>query len=121
MSKVNQLLAMAMSTTSEDEAIACLRMARKQGGTVQLDNKTEDKDTKYWRDKANHYYNMAVTLNGQLKMARNSADHWEYHYRHTDTLRVKAESANTELSFHVTVLKICVFFLGVSTGFALWL
>ena len=31
MSKINTLLSKAMSTSSEDEAIACLRMARKHG------------------------------------------------------------------------------------------
>lgn len=34
MSKVNTLLAKAMSTTSEEEAISCLRMARKHGSTT---------------------------------------------------------------------------------------
>ena len=33
MSQIDQLLAKALSTTSEEEAIACLRMARKKGGT----------------------------------------------------------------------------------------
>jgi len=32
MSQIDQLLAKALSTTSEEEAIACLRMARKKGG-----------------------------------------------------------------------------------------
>ena len=34
MDKTEGLLAKALSTSSEDEAIACLRMARKRGGTT---------------------------------------------------------------------------------------
>ena len=33
MTQIDQLLAKALSTTSEEEAIACLRMARKKGST----------------------------------------------------------------------------------------
>lgn len=34
MTKTEELLAKALSTSSEEEAIACLRMARKRGGTI---------------------------------------------------------------------------------------
>jgi len=36
MSKINTLLAKAMSTSSEDEAISCLRMARKHGSAIEV-------------------------------------------------------------------------------------
>ena len=39
MTQIDQLLAKALSTTSEDEAIACLRMARKKGGTYATTSK----------------------------------------------------------------------------------
>lgn len=35
MSTTQQLIAKALSTSSEEEAIACLRMARKKGGSYQ--------------------------------------------------------------------------------------
>lgn len=38
MAKVEDLLAKALSTSSEDEAIACLKMARKRGGTFPVDD-----------------------------------------------------------------------------------
>lgn len=37
----NQLIAKALSTTSEDEAIACLRMARKRGARMVGDTSTK--------------------------------------------------------------------------------
>jgi hypothetical protein len=44
MSKINTLLSKAMSTSSEEEAIACLRMARKHGSSVE--GSFEDKQPK---------------------------------------------------------------------------
>lgn len=62
MSVVNQLLAKAMSTASEEEAISCIRMARKKGGTFDGNTDSTDfngHDAKYWYEKAAHYYNEA--------------------------------------------------------------
>jgi hypothetical protein len=62
MSAVNQLLAKAMSTSSEDEAIACLRMARKKGNTLDLSVKAAEYNghtAEYWYEKARTYYNVA--------------------------------------------------------------
>ncbi len=62
MSAVNQLLAKALSTTSEEEAMSCLRMARKKTSTfdspVSTSTPTEYRghDAKYWYDKASYYY-----------------------------------------------------------------
>jgi len=64
MSNNDALIAKALSTSSEDEAIACLRMARKKG--VKL-NSSEEKSSsdynghnaKYWYEKAVAYYNKA--------------------------------------------------------------
>lgn len=69
MSKVNQLLAKAMSTTSEDEAVACLRMPRKIGGEVS--HKPEETGYKghnaeYWHKKADEYYNFAMYISAAL-------------------------------------------------------
>lgn len=59
MSNINQLLAKALSTSSEDEAIACLRMARKKGGRLEDSGAPAEyhgHDAKYWYDKAAMYY-----------------------------------------------------------------
>lgn len=59
MSNVNQLLAKALSTTSEDEAMACLRMARKKGGQLESPNTHVDYNghsAEYWYEKAALYY-----------------------------------------------------------------
>lgn len=62
MKTIDQLLAKAMSTSSEDEAIACLRMARKKGGNTEPTNSSSGEDVynghnaKYWYEKANVYY-----------------------------------------------------------------
>lgn len=62
MSNVNQLLAKALSTTSEDEAMACLRMARKKGGRLEDSSAPAEyngHDAKYWYDKAYKWYHEA--------------------------------------------------------------
>lgn len=62
MSTVNQLLAKAMSTSSDDEAYACLKMARKKSNTLELNSSSAEyngQSAKYWYDKAVSYYNVA--------------------------------------------------------------
>jgi len=60
MSTVNQLLAKAMSTSSDDEALACLKMARKKGNSLELNSaEYNGQSAKYWYDKAVSYYNVA--------------------------------------------------------------
>lgn len=51
MNNVNQLLSKAMSTTNEEEAIACFRMARKRNGgkTLQLDNSNEKNEISIYK------------------------------------------------------------------------
>lgn len=70
MSKVDQLLAKALSTTSEDEAIACLRMARKQPSA---EKSSANPDTNVdWYAKAVHYYKLSKDLQYNLNKARSS-------------------------------------------------
>ena len=60
MSNNDALIAKALSTSSEDEAIACLRMARKKGVKLNVSEVSSDYkgyDAKYWYDKAVLYYN----------------------------------------------------------------
>ena len=56
---VEQLIAKALSTTSEDEAIACLRMARKRGGKLESATQkdlVDGKNAEYWHKIAVHWY-----------------------------------------------------------------
>ena len=69
MSNINQLLAKALSTTSEDEAMACLRMARKKGGRLEdssVPSEYNGHSAKYWYDKAYKWYHEAKKLSDGL-------------------------------------------------------
>jgi hypothetical protein len=70
MSNVNQLLMKAMSTTSEEEAMSCLRMARKKGNSFDSVASTSSEynghGAKYWYDKAALYYNRAKEDSNRL-------------------------------------------------------
>jgi len=96
MSNVNQLLSKALSTTSEDEAMACLRMARKKGGRIEESTSSGDyngHDAKYWYDKAVIWYNHAK------ETKENSATlHKWYKQEETENsrLRVKASILESE-------------------------
>jgi hypothetical protein len=67
-SKTDQLIAKALSTTSEDEAIACLRMARKHntGGTTTQVANSNNTD---WEEAARKYHKLAYKLQEDLKLA----------------------------------------------------
>lgn len=73
---VDQLLSKAMSTSSEDEVISCLMMARKKGGSF---NKLETKDNlykggsaEYWHDKTYEYYGYAQKYKNECESLRKS-------------------------------------------------
>ena len=66
----NQLIAKALSTASEDEAIACLRMARKRGAKMSDSTQTTQKTTSYadhnevkrWQSIANDWKNLYFSV-----------------------------------------------------------
>ena len=68
-SKTDQLIAKALSTTSEDEAIACLRMARKHntGGTTIQSTASAERD---WEALARKYHKAAYELQEELKLVK---------------------------------------------------
>jgi hypothetical protein len=74
MSNVNQLLMKAMSTTSEEEAMSCLRMARKKGNSFDSVTSTSSEynghGAKYWYDKAVLYYNRTKEDSNRLTAAQ---------------------------------------------------
>jgi hypothetical protein len=94
MSNVNQLLSKALSTTSEDEAMACLRMARKKGGRIEESTSSGDyngHDAKYWYDKAAVWYTQAK------KTKENSATlHKWYKQEETENNRLRVKAASLE-------------------------
>lgn len=61
MSVINQLLSKAMSTSSDEEAIACLKMARKKGNVFDVGGTStyNGHTAEYWYEKAATYYNVA--------------------------------------------------------------
>lgn len=82
---VDQLLAKALSTSSEDEAISCLRMARKKnngkttnvnikGDTAHKSGTYNGQSAEYWYVKARGYYN-------ELKRAVDAAEAFQYRAR----------------------------------------
>ncbi len=115
MSKVNQLLAKAMSTSSEDEAIACLRMARKQGsGTFKAE--PDQKDTSLEK------------LRADLLKAVNAAQTWanlygneveakrRYQRQHAEMQKVFKQylASRTKKRIIVGILIIVAFALGAT-------
>ena len=68
-SKTDQLIAKALSTDSEDEAIACLRMARKHntGGTYTQSTNSNSTD---WETAARKYHKIAYDLQQELKAVK---------------------------------------------------
>ena len=68
-SKTDMLIAKALSTDSEDEAIACLKMARKQGDkpTVQASPGRSSED---WEALARKYHKVAYENQEDLKRVR---------------------------------------------------
>jgi hypothetical protein len=67
-SKTDQLIAKALSTTSEDEAIACLRMARKHN-TGGASTQSTTSNTTDWEASARKYHKLAYKLQEDLKLA----------------------------------------------------
>lgn len=72
MSNINQLLAKALSTTSEDEAVSCLRMARKKGKTLdtEVGGDYNGHDAKYWYEKAASFYKALKETGDNLEEAK---------------------------------------------------
>ena len=87
MSNVNQLLMKAMSTTSEEEAMSCLRMARKKSNSFDSIASTSSEynghGAKYWYEKAVLYYNRAKEDSNRLT-AEQERQLWNM-YKQADT------------------------------------
>lgn len=75
MDKYNQLIAKAISTTSDDEALACLRMAKKIGGTLEQSAEYNGKTAEYWYDKAKKLYDNNKNYEDSYKKVVNAGYH----------------------------------------------
>jgi hypothetical protein len=110
MSTVDQLLAKAMSTPSEDEAIACLRMARKRGiqPSVQPTH-----DIAYWKKKATEYYDAAISIQKTCRSAIASQELWKKHYqdavRDRNLLKKEKDQLKNKLIKH-RLFTVMIFF-----------
>lgn len=99
MSNINQLLAKALSTTSEDEAMACLRMARKKGGRLENSSVPADHhghDAKYWYEKAAMYYTKAKEKSEGLTPTQQQQLWNMYKNESESVLRLRSEKQQLE-------------------------
>ena len=118
-SKTDQLIAKALSTTSEDEAIACLRMARKHntGGTTIQSTASAERD---WEALARKYHKAAYELQEELKLVKIQrqiyADASIRHSLDATVAKRKAEIISNDMKtrivygVYVLVLTACVSF-----------
>lgn len=110
MSNVNQLLAKAMSTTSEEEAMSCLRMARKKGKTFDAEPASTSVSTyngqgpKYWYDKAAYYYGEAKKREGSLTVEQEKQ--LFRMYKNAEDEKASARSENYKLRKEIELLRM---------------
>ena len=107
---INQLLAKAMSTTSEEEAMSCLRMARKKGKTFDMGSSSNSSTAeykgqgpKYWYDKAAHYYNEAKKREGDL--TREQQTQLYRMYKNAEEEKASVRVDNYKLRKELEILK----------------
>lgn len=123
-SKTDMLIAKALSTTSEDEAIACLRMARKQGTSATTT--TTGKSADEWEALARKYHKIAYDNQEDLKRVKaalknamlSQTVHAAYNTMHvndTSSLRRQLSASKSEVNkwkmFCVGLLIFCVFLI----------
>ncbi len=86
MTKVNQLLEKALSTQSEEEAISCLRLARKRhtGEAVSIKDTespaVQRSKEEYWRDQANKYFRIASERDQECSSYREHSKRYKILY-----------------------------------------
>lgn len=117
MSTADQLIAKAMSTTSEDEAIACLRMARKKGGYVtknssqQVGEVTYNGHTaKYWYEKALAYYKYYQQTGNSLdnRTLKYAYDSLETQYKTLLSNEYSLKRENRNLRASNSIMKVII-------------
>lgn len=113
MSNVNQLLAKALSTDSEEEAISCLRMARKKNGDTSVQTDTQNDD--YWKSKAKYYYNLAVDWQKLARRANEATEISQYNYQ--ELVRQKRKIQNERDQLEASLFNYKLLFFGLAAVF----
>lgn len=114
---VNQILAKAMSTSSEEEAIACLRMARKRGGQIAQTDAYNQHGAKHWYEKAREYYTIAKQVQEYYAMYAKARD--EKRELENKVRRLKAEIKRRDAKWDyilpgiITLTLVCITVVGI--------
>lgn len=106
MTKVNQLLEKALSTQSEEEAISCLRLARKRhtGEAVSVKPTVAEQSKElYWREQAEKYFLMAQGYDKQATISRRLAAEYIDKYLDESKRSQKLHSENSGLRINVNL------------------
>jgi cytoplasmic iron level regulating protein YaaA (DUF328/UPF0246 family) len=101
----NQILSKALSTESEDEAISCLKMARKKGLKLEVDiNKG------YYERKLKDYASVVSALEGDVidKLRLNTLQRKEIYYLEDKLQHAKDRVYSLEAWLMVTAVAIAV-------------
>lgn len=113
MSNVNQLLAKALSTPSEQEAISCLRMARKKNNGADVE--TDNRDDAYWKNKAEYYYKLAVDWQRLARRANEAVAISQYNY--SELVRQKRKLNNERDQLEASLFNYKLLFFGLAAIF----
>lgn len=123
MTKVNQLLEKALSTQSEEEAISCLRLARKRhtGEAVSAGTSAVSQSKElYWREQAEKYFRVSQGYDKQATMSRKLAAEYMDKYLESMKMSQRLSSENKALTYNVYVWRgISVFLVGLCIVLAL--
>jgi hypothetical protein len=101
----NQLLSKALSTDSEDEAISCLKMARKKG--LKLEGNINNR---YYEGKLKDYASVVSALEGDVidKLRLNTLQRKEMYYLEDKLQHAKDRVYSLEAWLMVTAVAIAV-------------
>ena len=124
MTKVNQLLEKALSTQSEEEAISCLRLARKRhtGEAVSAGTSAAVRSQElYWREQAEKYFRISQKYEQKATKYTNLAVEYNKKFMICYNDNLKLEGSVRELKTTVQVWKfMCAALVGLAiVGFVL--
>ncbi len=124
MTKVNQLLEKALSTQSEEEAISCLRLARKRhtGETVTAAPTAASQSQElYWREQAQKYFRISQNYEQKVNKYMNLAVEYNNKFIVCYNDKLKLEGSVRELKTIVQVWKfMCAALVGLAiVGFVI--
>ena len=90
MSQVEQLIKKALSTTSDDEAIACLKQARKRYKGEAVDVDVDPEKEAGYKELARKYHSLAYRNQETAKMLKQELDYMTHTVRQWMDLHTKA-------------------------------